>query len=282
MSARSKRTALWATGLVAAGLVIMPASAQDGAQPRDVPEGFVVPGPAPTNAPDSPALAPGAQPQEIPEGFVVPGPPPTNAPEAGAADQAPPAAANPMSFAIAPHEGTTDWPCVQRRVETLTPAQLWAGPDLALADGVQRTPEMRRLVGTVIARRLPLAEAEATVADFVASLPEANREATATALFEDLLAALNAERSQVMEGIERYGAKQKELATRLREENASFFAMQREEGADAAAVEEARQALVWDTRIFNERRSSLTYVCEVPTMIEQRAFALGRAISRAL
>ncbi|NDV87252.1 hypothetical protein GTW51_11135 [Aurantimonas aggregata] len=280
MSARSTRIALWAT-VFATGLALMPAGAQDGAQPRDVPEGFVVPGPAPTNAPESPALAPGAQPQEIPEGFVVPGPAPTNAPEAGTADQGAPAS-DPMSFAIAPQQGTTDWPCVQRRVETLTPAQLWAGPDLALADDVQRTPAMRTLVGTVIARRLPLAEAEAMVADFVTSLPEEERDAAAAALFEDLLAALNAERSQVMEGIERYGAKQKELATRLRQENASFFALQREQGADAAAVEDARQSMVWDTRIFNERRASLTYVCEVPTMIEQRAFALGRAISRAL
>lgn len=286
MSARSTRAAFRAAGLaLATGLALMPAGAQDGAQPRDIPEGFVVPGPPPTNAPEAPGLAPGAQPQAIPEGFVVPGPAPTNAPEAGTAEQGapvPPAAADPMSFAIAPQEGTTDWPCVQRRVESLTPAQLWAGPDLAIADGVQRTAEMRTLVATVIARRLPLAEAEAMVADFVASLPKAERDGTAAALFKDLLAALNAERSQVMEGIERYGARQKELATRLREENATFFALQRKAGADAAAVEDARQSLLWDTRIFNERRSSLTYVCEVPTMIEQRAFALGRAISRAL
>ncbi|UIJ72250.1 hypothetical protein [Aurantimonas sp. HBX-1] len=257
MSARSTRTVLRAAGLaLATALAVVPAAAQDGAQPRDVPQGFVVPGPAPTNAPEAGAAGPDS---------------PT-----------PPAAADPMSFAIAPHEGTTDWPCVQRRVESLTPAQIWAGPDLALADGVERTPEMRRLVGTVIARRLPLDEAEAMVAEFVASRPQAEREATAAALFGDILTALNAERSQVMDGIERYGAKQKELATRLRQENAEFFAMQREEGADAAAVEEARQSMVWDTRIFNERRASLTYVCEVPTLIEQRAFALGRAITRAL
>jgi hypothetical protein len=31
-------------------------------------------------------------------------------------------------------------------------------------------------------------------------------------------------------------------------------------------------------RLFNDRRSSLTYVCEVPTLIEQRLFTLARAI----
>jgi hypothetical protein len=285
MSAPSTRAAFWAGLALSTGLAFLPAGAQDGAQPREVPEGFVLPGPAPTNAPETQSLAPGAQPQEVPEGFVVPGPTPTNAPDTGTAEEgAPraPAAADPMSFAVAPPEGTTDWPCVQRRVETLTPAQLWAGPDLSLGEDLRRTQAMRRLVETVIARRVPLAEAEAMVADFVASLPEAEREISAAALFSDLLDALNAERSEVMRGIERYGAKQKALAARLREENAAFFALQREEGADAAAVEAAQQSLVWDTRIFNERRSSLTYVCEVPTLIEQRAFALGRAISRAL
>lgn len=288
MSARSVRNAIRAAGVVfAAGFAIIPAGAQDGAQPRDIPDDFVVPGPPPTNAPapEPRTLAPGAQPQAIPDGFVVPGPPPTNAPAAGTAGQdapRPPATANPQSFAIVPPEGTTDWPCIQRRVETLTPAQLWAGPDLALGDDVERTREMRTLASTVIARRIPLAEAETMVVDFVESLPESERDATAAALFSDILSALNAERSEVMTGIERYGAKQKALATRLREENATFSALQRDPETSAEAVEEARQSLVWDTRIFDERRSSLTYVCEVPTMIEQRAFALGRAIGRAL
>ena len=257
MSARSTRAAFRAAGLaLATSLAIVPAIAQDGAQPRDIPEGFVVPGPPPTGAP-----AGGTAGQDAPR---------------------PPATANPQSFAIVPPEGTTNWPCVQRRVESLTPAQLWAGPDLALGDDVLRTQEMRTLADTVIARRIPLAEAETMVVDFVASLPEDEREATAAALFADILSALNAERSEVMAGIERYGAKQKALATRLREENATFSALQRDPEVSAEAVEEARQTLVWDTRIFDERRSSLTYVCEVPTLIEQRAFALGRAIGRAL
>lgn len=41
---------------------------------------------------------------------------------------------------------------------------------------------------------------------------------------------------------------------------------------------ELEQALAWDTRIYEEREQSLTYVCEVPVLVEQRAFALGRMI----
>ena len=38
----------------------------------------------------------------------------------------------------------------------------------------------------------------------------------------------------------------------------------------------------WSTRIYEDRRKSIRYVCEVPTLIEQRVFALGRAIKQAL
>jgi hypothetical protein len=38
----------------------------------------------------------------------------------------------------------------------------------------------------------------------------------------------------------------------------------------------------WDTRIFEERRKTMNFVCEVPVLIEQRLFALARAIQQSL
>jgi hypothetical protein len=35
-------------------------------------------------------------------------------------------------------------------------------------------------------------------------------------------------------------------------------------------------------RVFDDRRTSLTFVCEAPILIEQRLFALGRAIESEL
>ena len=37
----------------------------------------------------------------------------------------------------------------------------------------------------------------------------------------------------------------------------------------------------WGTRIYEDRRKTIRYVCEVPTVIERRLFALGRAIAQA-
>jgi hypothetical protein len=38
----------------------------------------------------------------------------------------------------------------------------------------------------------------------------------------------------------------------------------------------------WDTRIFEERRKTIRYACEVPVLIEQRLFALARTIQESL
>ena len=38
----------------------------------------------------------------------------------------------------------------------------------------------------------------------------------------------------------------------------------------------------WDTRVFEDRRRALTYVCEAPVLIEQRLGALARTIAAAM
>lgn len=281
---------------VAAVAFVAGALGSAGAQapaPRAVPEGFVLPGPPPTNAPSeapSPTTSGAASPGSAPQ---------ANNPAAtpsGAPQRTPPSVSGSTitaPSALAPTVGTTrytnapaqpgaahSWPCVQRRTESVTAGQVWSGPPLEEAANVERTTAMRQLVATIAARRVPLAEAEKTVADFVGALPEAERAKTATALFADLLQAMNAERTSVMRGIERYGLRQQELAQKLRAQNAELSDIR--QSGDVAKANASQEALLWDTRVFDERRRSLTYVCEVPILIEQRLFALGRAIGGTL
>ncbi|RYI14311.1 MAG: hypothetical protein EON48_11985, partial [Acetobacteraceae bacterium] len=44
-------------------------------------------------------------------------------------------------------------------------------------------------------------------------------------------------------------------------------------------IDAEEEKLDWDVRIFTDRQAQLTYVCETPVILEQRAFALGRAIA---
>lgn len=212
-------------------------------------------------------------PAEVPEGFVLPGPPPTGGTPGAAA--APPAA---RGVATDP-----DWPCVQRKIATLDAAAIWTGPALEQDGGDWRDdPEVAALVGRLAQRRLPLAEAQDDVAEFAAPLAADQRERRLALLFAGLFATLDAERSVIIAGIERYARRQKAMAEEIRTRMADLGARRADPAADPTDVAGAEQDLQWEVRIFNDRRASLATICEVPRIVEQRLFALGRAVTAAI
>jgi hypothetical protein len=101
-------------------------------------------------------------------------------------------------------------------------------------------------------------------------------------LIAGLVETINAERGEVIAGLERFGSGQKQLATALRDENAKLSAMRDDAQADPAKLIQLNEQLLWNLRIFDERQKSLSFVCEVPVLIEQRLFALSREIQKAL
>jgi len=174
----------------------------------------------------------------------------------------------------------TDWPCVQRKVPELSLGQIWTGQELpATARDWAKDREIATLVAEVSARRMPLEEAQDRVRDFASGLPPDQAEIRMLTLAQGLFDHLNAERSQIMSGIARYARKQVALAAELRREASELDGLRARADADAGEIERATERLTWDTRIFDERVLSLTYVCEVPTLIEQRLFALARTIA---
>ncbi|WP_255609150.1 hypothetical protein [Methylosinus sp. Sm6] len=131
------------------------------------------------------------------------------------------------------------------------------------------------------ARRTPIEEAQKLVDDFAAAAGE-TRKQRLTALFAGVYEQLEAERREVLDGLERYGAKQRRLAEKLREETQALRAEQDKTPQDAQRVKQASEALQWDLRVFDERRQALSYVCETPALIEQRLGALARSIEAAI
>ncbi|MGY4468201.1 hypothetical protein ACVWWK_003910 [Bradyrhizobium sp. LB9.1b] len=93
---------------------------------------------------------------------------------------------------------------------------------------------------------------------------------------------LNAQRSQVMGGLERVSRKQREAADKIREESIQLQALQSATPRDEAKVDALSNELIWKTRIFEDRHKVVRFVCEVPTTIDQRLFALGRVIQQEM
>src|SRR5262249_6009647 len=86
---------------------------------------------------------------------------------------------------------------------------------------------------------------------------------------------LNHERSEVMQGIERYARKQKEFSDQIRSTILQLRELQDRPDPDQSKIEELTNRVEWDTRIFEERRKTVNFVCEVPVLIERRLFALA-------
>jgi len=72
------------------------------------------------------------------------------------------------------------------------------------------------------------------------------------------------------------------LANRIRVEISELRELQDTLGGDERKLDELANRIDWDTRIFEERRKTISYACEVPVLIEQRLFALARAIQQAI
>lgn len=173
-----------------------------------------------------------------------------------------------------------NWPCQQILVESLSPASVWAGPP---ADGIdwRSDPKIADLSSKLAVRRLPVEEAEKEIGDFAQSMGQ-EKTAELPALFAAIFDKLNSERNQVITGLIRFGEKQRKLADKIKAENEIYLEAQHQKKPSDPEDPTLLEKLQWDVRVFDERRQSISYVCETPVLIEKRLFALSRAIQQNL
>jgi hypothetical protein len=175
-----------------------------------------------------------------------------------------------------------DWPCTQAKVPEISLAAVWAGPPLDdVSDKWKNDAKVSALVTKLAARRFPVEEAQKAITEFLAA-SAAEKAATGKLLFAGLFDTLNAQRSSVMNGLERVTRKQREAADKIRSDTLELQALQGASPPDQPKIDELGNQLVWETRIFEDRRRVIKFVCEVPTAIDQRLFALGRTIQQEM
>lgn len=223
----------------------------------------------------APGVVPGAQPGGT--GGAPLGNHPAFAPSPVTPDQNAAVDFSPSAILASP-----DWPCVQRKVPIISAGQIWDGPPI---DGVSTSdisPQVRDLTQILESRRVPVEEAEKAIKEFAEAQPEAERDQRMTELFANFLSRINTDRGFVMEKVEEFQRRQKARAAELEREGQQLA----EKGL--AATEELlptetqlspeQQEYNWNARVFQERQQNLTLACEVPQLIEQRAFEISRLI----
>jgi hypothetical protein len=184
----------------------------------------------------------------------------------------------------APSAETPEWPCISRKVLEITPAQIWDGPSLEDTENWRNDDEVRKLSQFLMARRVPVAEAEAAIKKFAEATPEAERDKRLTTLFAGVLSRVNDERKIVMNGIERFHKRQKDRAAAIEKQGIALP----DQGAalpdnpvpaseiDQVSEEEAKWR--WEVRVFQERQQNIPIACEIPQLIDERAGEIARAI----
>lgn len=192
-----------------------------------------------------------------------------------------------MATARAADPRYPDWPCQQAKVPEISVAAVWAGPPLDdVGASWKDDAKVSSLVSRLAARRIPLEQAQKDVADFLTGTPE-EKTRKGKLLFVGLFDTLNAQRTSVMNGLERTMRKQREAVEKVKTDTAALQELQsaaahegKDQGKDQTKVDELSNQLTWETRIFEDRRRVMKFVCDVPTAIDQRLFALAREIQQ--
>jgi hypothetical protein len=189
------------------------------------------------------------------------------------------------SYAIAQGGAKTDpdWPCHQIKTPTFSLAAVWSGPELDLTSESWRAEsDVADLATKMMQRRVPIAEVESAITDFKAKAG-ADADSKLLRAFGAAFQDLSQQRSQVLDGLERFGHKQREMADRIREEGETTQkAADKAKDGQSLPDADSQERLQWDVRVFEDRRRTVAYVCETPVLIEQRIGAIARAVQKAL
>jgi hypothetical protein len=179
----------------------------------------------------------------------------------------------------------SDWPCEQVQRPEISIGSVWHGPDpeAAAAASWRDNQAVASLVEQIAPRRMPQDQAIEAVHRFAAGYKD-DRAGVLTALFAGLFETMSDERSQIIRGIKHFNSRQDSLSQRIQEGWKQLDALD-PGSADPKVVEQRmalQQTIDWDSRVFDDREHLLPVICQQPSVIEQRLFALSRAIQEDL
>ena len=110
---------------------------------------------------------------------------------------------------------------------------------------------------------------------------EADKQQRLTLLFAGVYSEINNLRSDVIRGIGRFAKNQQSKSEQLAKARDDLEALELQDKSedDLKLVGDLQIQVQWLQRIYDDRESTTRYICEVPTTLEQRLFALARLIA---
>ena len=192
------------------------------------------------------------------------------------------AALAPLAIAQPAVRTDPDWPCHQIKVTSFPLAGVWSGPELDLnSENWRNESDIADLTAKMVQRRVPTSDLESAIADFKAKAG-ADGDTKLLHAFAAAFEELSQQRSQIVDGLERFGRKQRAMADRIRAESEAIQEPANENRDGQATLGLSQEQLQWDIRVFDDRRRMVPYMCETPELVEQRIGEIARAVQKAL
>ena len=175
-----------------------------------------------------------------------------------------------------------NWPCQQIKIDHMSLATMWAGPPLGkLSEEWQDHAKAADLARQLSQRRVPIAQAQSDLKAFAQSAGD-QRGPELLAFIAGVFSLLDQERSEVIQGLDRFGARQQSYAAQIRTEITDLHNAQDAAHPDQKAIDKLVDQVHWDTRVFADRNDMISYACFVPDEIEHRLYELAGATANLM
>jgi hypothetical protein len=173
------------------------------------------------------------------------------------------------------------WPCVQRKVETLSMGLMWPHLlDESAEYDSQARADIAELADRLALRRTDPSALEPQVAAF-AEAYGGNADMLGR-VFEKVFNGLSSRRTQIIAGIGDFSLGQIALSEKIDEMRVAMDSEMALAEPDFDKVDALEEQLDWDQLIYTDRQQSITYLCETPVLLEKRLYAIARILQNEI
>lgn len=172
------------------------------------------------------------------------------------------------------------WPCVQRKVETLSLGLMWPHPVSDDYDpGVEGfAAEVDQLSELLSLRRVELDDLRPDVEKFAAKY-DGDVESLGV-VFDKTFKTLSKRRTRIIGGIGTFSLGQIELAQKIDTARLEMDQLLAKDAPDFDKIDDLEEQIDWDQVIHSDRQRSIQYLCETPQLIERRLFAISQMLQQ--
>ena len=100
-------------------------------------------------------------------------------------------------------------------------------------------------------------------------------------VFSRVFDSLSTRRTRIIKGIGEFSMGQIALSNRIDAARSEMDSQMAKDDPDFDRVDALEEQLDWDQRIFTDRQKTITYLCETPTLLDKRLYAIAQILSEA-